>query len=141
MNNSDGTCKSQLHSTMRNRQCILGIFHAAAQHRIDVHLKNRVLRKPFQPAVQRLQTFFRNFVRGHVIDADLQMLQPHGVQTLDPIYAQQESIGDHSRNHSTFADVPDHFFQFRMHQWLAAADGDNRRPHHREIIQTSLHLL
>ena len=116
--------ESQLHRAMRNGQRILGILHPAAQHRIDVHLKNRVLRQPFQARIQRLQTFLRNFVRDHVIDADLQVLQPRRIQTGNALLAQQKSIGNHPGDHSMLADVPDHLFQLRMHQRFAAAEYD-----------------
>src|SRR6266404_2837172 len=54
VNNSHRAGEAQLHGPVRNLQCILGIFHAAAQHRVDVHLEYRVLRQHHQPAIQRL---------------------------------------------------------------------------------------
>ncbi len=141
VNDPDRAGESQFHRAMRNRQRIFRILHAAAQHRVDVHLKNRMLRKPFQPRIQSLQTFFRNFVRCHVVNADLQMFQSRRVQAGDPFLAKQKAICDHPGNHAVLPDMPDDFFQFRMQQRLAATDRDNRRSHRRQIIQSPLHFL
>ena len=44
MNNPYRAGEAQLHRPPRNLQRVFRILHAAAQHRVNVHLKHRVLR-------------------------------------------------------------------------------------------------
>ena len=94
MNNPYGAGEAQLHGPVRDFQRIVRIFHAAAQHGVDIHLKHGILRQHHQPAIQCFQAFLGDFVRHHVINADLQMLQPRFVQPLNAFLVQIEAVGD-----------------------------------------------
>ena len=56
VNDSHRAGETKGNGPVRNLQRIFGVFHAAAQHRIDIDLENGVLRQPFQPRIQRFQT-------------------------------------------------------------------------------------
>src|SRR6202022_2366760 len=141
VNDADRAGQAQLHGSVCNLQSVLGIFHAAAQHGVDIHLKNRVLREQLQSTVQSFQTFFRYFVGHGVVDADLQVLQAGVVQAFDALFVQEKTVGDHSGNHSAAPDVSNHFIEIGMHQRLTTADGDNCRAHVRDEVQAALHLF
>jgi hypothetical protein len=96
-------------------------------YRVDVHGKLRVLGQQLQFLVQHLQALLRNFVRLHVVDADLQVFQPRAVQPLDALSGEQIAVGDESGNDPLPPNVPDHLVQLGMQQRLAPADGDHRR--------------
>src|SRR5581483_6436695 len=48
VDDADGGSKAQLNRTTTNRQRILGILNAAANHGVDVHMEVGILREPLQ---------------------------------------------------------------------------------------------
>ena len=53
--------------------------------------------------VQRLETLLRHVIRHDVVDADLHVVQPGGVEGLDAILGQQEAVRDQTRPSSRAA--------------------------------------
>src|SRR5271154_232903 len=125
MNDADGAGEPEGHGAMRNFESVFGIFYAAAENGIDVHLKDGVLGKIFEFRVEHLQTFFGNFVGLPVVDADLQMLEAGLIQALDAIGHEIISISDEAGDHAALADVADRVIEFGMEKRFAAADGDD----------------
>ncbi len=95
--NPDGGREAQLQRPVRHGERVLGIADAAAEHGIDVHVKLGVLGQQRQFLVEHLEALLRNVVRLHVVDADLQVLEPGAIQPLDAIGHQQVAVGDHAR--------------------------------------------
>ena len=89
--------EAQFLRAARHGQRVLRIFHAAAQHRIDVHLKHGVLGQQLQFLIEHLEAFLRDFVRHRVVDADLQIFESRAVQPLDALGRQQVAVRDHAR--------------------------------------------
>src|SRR5690242_5218527 len=75
VDDSDSAGESERDGAMRDGESVLRVFDRAAQHRIDVDLKNRVLRQHFQATVESFQALQGNFVGRDVVDADLQVLE------------------------------------------------------------------
>ena len=70
---------------MRHRQRIFRVANAAAEHRIDIHVKLGVLRQQLELLVQHLQALFGDVIRLHIVDADLQIFEARAIQPLDAL--------------------------------------------------------
>ena len=91
--------------------------------------------------IQHLQALLRNVVRRHIVDGDLQPLQPRAVQALNALGHQQVAVGNHAGNHAARADAPDNVVEIRVKQRLAAADGNDRRAQLRQLVDAPEHGL
>ena len=91
VNDPDRRRESQLQRALSHHQRVFRIVNAAAQHRIDVHVKQRVLGQNLQLLVQHLQALLRHLVRHHVVDADLHVIQPGVVQLIARAAASADS--------------------------------------------------
>src|SRR5271163_2840952 len=92
---------------MRYSQGVFGIAHAAAKHRVDVHVKFGVLGKQREFLVQNFQALLGDVVRHHVINADLQVFEAGAVEAFDSIRDQEVAVGNQSGHHSVLADAGD----------------------------------
>ncbi len=140
MQNAHGAGEAQLPRAARHRQRVLRIFHAAAQHGIDVHLKHGVLGQQLQFLIEHLEALFGDFVGHRVVDADLQILEPGAVQPLNAFGRQQVAVRDDPRQDSVAAHPRDDLVKLRMQQRLAAADRHDRRAHLRQTIDPPEHF-
>ena len=127
MNDADGRTESQRNRALANSQRILWITDSASDDRIDIHMKVGMFGQQLQLAVQNFQTLFRNVIGIHVIDGNLQPLQPGAIQTPNAIRNQQIAVGNEPRNHAIGPNAPDHLIKLRMQQRLAAGNRDYRR--------------
>ncbi len=75
VNDPDRGGEAQLQRALAHHQRVFGIVNAAAQHRVDVHVKQRVLGQDLQLLVEHLQALLRHVVRHHVVDADLHVIE------------------------------------------------------------------
>ena len=141
VNDSHRAGQPQVYRPVCDAQRIFGIFYAAPQHRIDVHLEVRVERKQLELVVQRFEAFLGNFIRHRVVNTDLQVFQSRVIQFLNAVVRQQEPVCDHSRDHPASPNMPDYFIQLRMQQRLSPADRDDGRSHARQNVQALLHLF
>src|SRR5579863_5754335 len=82
VNDADGRSESERDSALANRERILRMRDAAADNRIDIHVKVGVFGEQFQLAVENLQALFRNLVGIHVVDGNLQPLEAGTVEAL-----------------------------------------------------------
>ena len=127
--NADGRGESKLDSAVRHGQSILGVAHAAAENRIDIHLKLGVLGEKLELLVEHLEAFFRDVIRLHVVDADLQIFEPGAIEALDAVGHEQVAVGDQAGHDAVLADAGDDGVQIGMQQRLAAADRDDGGAH------------
>ena len=104
---ADRRRKTQFKRPLRDRQCVLGAAHVATEHRVDVDAEGGVPRQHLQLRVEHLQALLRRVVRRHVVDADLQMIQPGGVKVLDTLLVEEVAVRDKSGQRAGAADVPD----------------------------------
>ena len=139
--NADRAGEAQLDGAAGDGQGILGVFDAAAQHGIDIHLKNGVLGQQTELLIEHLEAFLGNLVRLHVIDADLKVLEAGAIQPLDALGGQKVAVGDHPGDHAVLADAPDDEVELRVQQRLPAADGDDGGAERRQAINPPVHLL
>src|SRR5437867_13216440 len=109
---------------MGDGERVLRVFNAAAQHRVDVHVKLGMLCQELQFFVQDLQALLGDLIGLHVIDADLKMFQARPVQPLNAVGGEQVSIGNHPGENAVLAYAGDNGVEIGMQQRLAAADGD-----------------
>jgi len=131
--NAHGAGEAQFLRAASNLQRVLRIFHAAAKHGINVHLKHGVVGEQFQFLIKDLEAFHGNFVGHRVVDADLQIFQPRAVKPLDAFGGEEISVRDHSGKDSVLAHARDDLVEFGVQERLAAADRHDRRA---EISQT-----
>src|SRR6202035_2804209 len=80
VNNSDSRSETKLHGALSDHERILRMRNAATHHGIYIHVKVRMLGEQLQFLVENLQTLLRYFVGIHVVDGDLQPLQPATIQ-------------------------------------------------------------
>src|SRR4051812_37635618 len=113
--------ESELPRAGSDDERVLGIRYAAAEHRINGDSKLRSLGEPLKLPVEHLQTLLRHLVRHDVIDADLQVIEPGAVQTVDALGRQQESVRDQGRNGAAVAYTPNDRVEIRMKRRLATA--------------------
>jgi len=116
-----------------------GFRTGAAQHRVDVHLENRILREHAQLSVEHLQALFGNLVGQHVVDGNLQVVETRAVQVLDALRREQVAVGDHARQDALTANATDDFLEMRMQERLASADGDDSRAERGQAIDAAEH--
>ena len=105
--NPDRRGEAQLDRAMCDGQGVLGVGNAAAEDRIDVHLKFGMLSQQLKLLVQNFQALLRNVVGLYVVDADLQVFEAGAVQAFDAVGHQQIAIGDHPGHDSVFSNPRD----------------------------------
>src|SRR5215470_12417510 len=138
---ADGGGEPQLDSPMRHGERVFGILHAAAEYRINVHVKIGVFGQQYQLLVEHLQAFFGHVVGNSVVDADLKVLEARAIQLSNAVRRQQIAVGDQASNDPGFADAYDDGVELRMQQRLAAADGDDGGAHRAEPVDPAEHLV
>ena len=126
MDEADSGFESQFQRPACNGECIFGILDASSENGVDIDIEFGVLGKPLKFFIKDFQAFFRDGIRLHVVNADLQVLKTGVVQPVNPVWSQQVPIGDEGSDHAVSADTANHFIQFRMQQWFTAAEGDDR---------------
>jgi hypothetical protein len=89
-------------------------------------VKIGVLGQQLQLLVEHLEALLGNLVGHHVVDGDLQMVEPGAVQPLDAFRRQQIAVGDHPGDHAALANVRHDPVEVGMQQRFAAGDGDDR---------------
>ena len=130
---------TQFDRPLRDRQCVLGVAQAATEHGVDVDAERGMLRQHPQLRIEHLQALLRDVVRRHVVDADLQVIQPGVVEALDALLAEEIAVGDQSGQGAGSANVPDELIEVRVQQWLAAADFDVRRAQAGQVVDPLAH--
>ena len=106
--------QTELDGPVSDLQRVFGILDAAAQHGVDIHLKDGVLGQQGKLLVEHFQALHGHFIGHGVVDADLQVLQTSPIQPPDPLGGQQIAVRNHSSNHSAAADVPDDLIELGM---------------------------
>jgi len=99
--------EAQFQGAPANRQCVLRMVDAAAHHGVDVHVKLGVFGEQLQFPVEQLEALLGHLVGHHVVDRDLEVIEPRAVEPLDAFGGQQVAVGDHPRDHSVAADAGD----------------------------------
>src|SRR6185312_1065708 len=107
MNDADGGAETQAQGALADGERVLRIFYPAAHHRVDVHVEVGMLGQKFELFVQHFQTFFRDLVRGNVVDRNLQPFETGAVEAMDAFRHQQITIRDQSGDHAALANAPD----------------------------------
>ena len=141
VNDSDGRAETQFDGALADGERVLRIRNAAADHRIDVHVKLGVFGQQLQLLVEYLQALLRNFVGIHVVDGDLQPLEARAVQALNAFRHQEISVGDQSGDHAVRANAADHVVEFGMQQRLAPGNRDHRRPQRAQFVDAAEHFV
>ena len=126
---------------MGDGESVFGIADAAAENRIDVHVKFGVLGEQREFLVENFQALFRDVVRHHVIDADLQVFEAGAIEAFDAIGDQQVAVGNQPGHHSVVADARDDGVEVGMQQRLSAADGDDGGAHGAEPVNALEHFF
>jgi len=96
------------------------IVGTGADHRVDVDVEVSMFGKQLQLLIQNLQGLFRDVIRHHVIDTDLQMVKASAVQALNAIGREQITVGDQAHQDGIRAHVRDDLVELRVQQRLAA---------------------
>ena len=73
--NAHGGSESKLDGAVSDGESVLRVAHAAAENRVDIHLKFGVLGEKLELLVEHLEAFLRDVVGLHVVDADLKIFQ------------------------------------------------------------------
>jgi hypothetical protein len=87
-----------------------------------------VLGQHHELLIQHLQALPGDFVRIHVVDADLKVVEAGAVQPPDALRSQQVAVGDQACKDPVAANLPDQYFEFGMEQRLAPAERNDRDP-------------
>jgi len=125
VNDADGGGKPQRNGALGYDQSVVRVANSPANHRVDVHMKVGVPGEQFQLLVEHLQALLRYFVRIHVVDADLQMIEPGLVQCRDAVCRQQVPVGDQPGDHSVMADAGDDGIEAGVEQGFPATSRHN----------------
>ena len=125
VDDSERCGKTQLLRHVRDQQGVLRRLDPAADHGIDVHVEFGVFGEELELLAQNLQALDRNLVRLHVIDADLQMVEPRVVQSPDFIRDEKIAVRDDAGDHVVMADPGNDGLDIRVQQGLPAADRDD----------------
>lgn len=141
VNDPEGAGESQLHGAVRDRLRIFRIANTSADDRVDIDGELSAVREVLEFLIEDLQTFQRHIVGLNVVDADLQMLESGFVQRDNFLGREQVSIRDHPRDHSVAADTRDDRLDFRMQQWLTAADRHDRRFEICQAVNPANHFI
>src|SRR5882672_12653190 len=124
MDDAHGRTESQRQRPLADGQRVLGVAHSAAYYGIDVHVKVGVLRQELELPVEYFETLFRDFVRIHVIDGNLEPFQARAVQALNTVLGEQIPIRDETGNNAALDHLPNDVVEIRMQQRFSAADRD-----------------
>ena len=141
VNDADCGGEAKLHCAAPHHQRVMRIVNTAADNRVYVDVKVGVLGQQLQLLIQHLQRLLGHVVRHHIVNADLQMVEPGAVQALDAVGGEQIAVGDNAGDDRILAHVSDDVIQFRMQQRLATAEGDNHRSQTRQFVNPALHCF
>lgn len=86
---ANGTIEPEHSRPCRNLVRVLRLSDGAPQNGIDRHIERGVFFQPFEFPVQNLQALLRYFIRLHVVDTDLKIIESGCVQPLDSLRRQQ----------------------------------------------------
>jgi hypothetical protein len=140
VNDADGRGEPQLDGALADRQRVLRRrVNSAAHHGIDVDVKIGVFGQQLQLLVEHLQALLGHLVGHHVVDGDLQMVEPGAVQPLDPLRREQIAVGDHPRDHAALANVRHNQVEVGMQQRFAARNRDDGGPQTGELVEPLEH--
>src|SRR4029453_3540736 len=114
MNDSHGGRKAKTPCAPRDDRGILGVPDPTADDRVHGDVELAILGQPPELLVESFQALLRPFVRYHVVDADLKVVEPGPVQSRDAIASEKISIGDEGRDHSAFTNAADDRFEIGM---------------------------
>ena len=133
--------KPEFQRALADHQRVLGRVNAAADHRVDIHVKIGVFGQQLQFPVEHLQALLGDRVRHDVVDRDLQVLQPGAIQPLDAFGRQQVAVGDHAGDHAVLADARDDQVEIGVQQGFAAGDGNDGGAERRQVVQPRVHCV
>lgn len=140
VNRSDRGIESEFEGAPRDGERIFRVAYAGSDDGIDADIETGILGKPFKLLVEHLQTLFRDLIRLHVVDADLQVLQASPIQLSNALRSQKISVRDKRRNAVMAADTPNQFVKIRVKQRLTPAERNDLRPKRGEKINAMPHL-
>ena len=83
MDDADRRSKSKLQSARSHYHGVLRIVNASANHGVDVDMEDSMLGEQLQLLIKDLQTLFRDVVRLHVVDRNLQVVEPGIIQPMN----------------------------------------------------------
>ena len=92
-----------------------------------------------QLLIEQQQALLRHFIRLEVIDADLQEVEPRGVQLFNPLGDQEVAVRDQAGHHPAAADPADQDIEVRVQHGLAAAERDHGRAEIGELVDPIEH--
>src|SRR4029077_2913285 len=116
MQDAHGAGEAQFLRAACNLQSVLRIFHAAAQHGIDINLKHGVVSEQLQFLIEDFKALHGTFIHHGVVDADLQVFEARAIEALDAFGGEEIAVGDHSGKDSVFAHARDDQVKLRMQE-------------------------
>src|SRR5713226_954302 len=139
MDDADGGGKAQLYGATAHFERIFRIADTASDHRVNVDVKYGVLGQKLKLLIQHFEALFRDVIGGDVIDRNLQVFEAGLIQTTNAVRGQQISVSDHSRHNAVCANSGDNLVKLGVQQRLATAQGDDRGPQMRKLVDTLEH--
>ena len=141
VDDADGRLEPQLQRPLADHQRVVGVFEAAADHGVDVHVELGVLGQHLQLFVEDLEALLRDFVGLEVIDGDLHVVEAGAVQALDALGIEQIAVGDHAGDGAGAAHAADDVVEVGMGQRLAAGDADHGGAQAAQVVDAAVHLV
>jgi hypothetical protein len=125
---------------LRNRQRIVGIPDTAADDRVHRDVEGRRLGERHQLLIQDFQALLRHLVGHHIVDADLKVIEPGLIQSLDAIARQKIPVGDERGDRAAAPDVANDLVEIGMQQRLASAQRHDTGPEIDQAIDPAQHV-
>src|SRR4051794_6179764 len=85
------------------------------------------------------QALLRHLVWLHVIYADLKIIEPGRIQSLDSLWRNQVAVCDDRRNRALFPYMPDEQIQIRMQRGLPSAESHDAGSERAEFVDPLQH--
>jgi hypothetical protein len=141
MDDTDRVGKTIASRPLSDNQSILRILQFSPQNRIDVHVELRVIPQVAKLDVQDLEALLGNIIRLDIVHTDLEMIQPGFIQSFDPLWSQQITVGQYSRQHPMTTDSGDDLLNLRMKQGLASAQVNHSGTEFGQVINPSQQIV
>jgi hypothetical protein len=97
--------------------------------------------QPLQLGLQEAEALERHLVRLHVVDADLQVVEPRLVEPADPLLREVVAVRDERRDHAPAPHARDHRVELGVHERLSPAHRDHGRAQLGQLVQPPQHDL
>src|SRR5579864_7535344 len=133
--------EAEFDGALADDEGVLWVSDAAADHRVDIHVKVGVFSEQLQFSVENFQTLLGDFVGIDVVDRDLQPFQAGTVEALDTLGDQEVSVCDQAGDHDVRPDAANHIVEFGMHERFASRDGDDGSSESTQLVDAAVHLV